>query len=289
METNFLFTAVEMVGMVAFALYGALVGLKYRLDLFGILLMGITASLGGGVIRDLLIGITPPAMFRDYRYLLVAVVTSLVVFLAAYLSKGRYHDYETKVEALANVFDALGLGAFNVVGVQAGINAGFSGNGFLLVFLGLMTGIGGGILRDLFVLRMPVVFPQARLCPAGHRRIISILSPAVPPVGAPAAGVHGGHRPGVFGAHAGHPLPLEFAPCFVRKNRPRGGFSLPIHSSRFPARRPPLEGRWQAVGLTERCCRQLRFPQGFCTTRLRSHLSVALCATAPLKGSHWCV
>lgn len=158
METNFLFTAVEMVGMVAFALYGALVGLKYRLDLFGILLMGITASLGGGVIRDLLIGITPPAMFRDYRYLLVAVVTSLVVFLAAYLSKGRYHDYETKVEALANIFDALGLGAFNVVGVQAGINAGFSENGFLLVFLGLMTGIGGGILRDLFVLRMPVVF-----------------------------------------------------------------------------------------------------------------------------------
>ena len=89
---------------------------------------------------------------------MVAVVTSLVVFLAAYLSKGRYHDYETKVEALANIFDALGLGAFNVVGVQAGINAGFSGNGFLLVFLGLMTGIGGGILRDLFVLRMPVVF-----------------------------------------------------------------------------------------------------------------------------------
>ena len=158
METNFLFTAVEMVGMVAFALYGALVGLKYRLDLFGILLMGITASLGGGGIRDLLIGITPPAMFQDYRYLLVAVVTSLVVFLAAYLSKGRYHDYETKVEALANIFDALGLGAFNVVGVQAGINAGFSGNGFLLVFLGLMTGIGGGILRGLFVLRMPVVF-----------------------------------------------------------------------------------------------------------------------------------
>ena len=154
---NLLFTAVEMIGMVAFALYGALVGLKYRLDLFGILLMGVTASLGGGVIRDLLIGCIPPAMFRDYRYLLVAVVTSLVVFFAAYLSRGRYHRYEARVEALANIFDALGLGAFNVVGVQAGINAGFAGNGFLLVFLGLLTGIGGGILRDLFVLRMPVV------------------------------------------------------------------------------------------------------------------------------------
>ena len=153
----FLLTAVEMIGMVAFALNGALVGLKYHLDLFGVILVSVTVSLGGGVVRDLIIGRIPPAMFQDYRYLLVAVVTSLLVFLAAVVSKGRYHDYETKVEALANIFDALGLGAFTVVGVQAGINAGFSDNGFLLVFLGLLTGIGGGILRDLFVMRMPVV------------------------------------------------------------------------------------------------------------------------------------
>lgn len=153
----FLLTAVEMIGMVAFALNGALVGLKYHLDLFGVILVSVTVSLGGGVVRDLIIGRIPPAMFQDYRYLLVAVVTSLLVFLAAVVSKGRYHDYETKVEALANIFDALGLGAFTVVGVQAGINAGFSDNSFLLVFLGLLTGIGGGILRDLFVMRMPVV------------------------------------------------------------------------------------------------------------------------------------
>ena len=146
----FLLTVVEMIGMVAFALNGALVGLKYHLDLFGVILVSVTVSLGGGVVRDLIIGRIPPAMFQDYRYLLVAVVTALLVFLAAVISRGRYHDYETKVEALANIFDAL-------VGVQAGINAGFSDNGFLLVFLGLLTGIGGGILRDLFVMRMPVV------------------------------------------------------------------------------------------------------------------------------------
>ena len=153
----FLLTVVEMIGMVAFALNGALVGLKYHLDLFGVILVSVTVSLGGGVVRDLIIGRIPPAMFQDYRYLLVAVVTALLVFLAAVISRGRYHDYETKVEALANIFDALGLCAFTVVGVQAGINAGFSDNGFLLVFLGLLTGIGGGILRDLFVMRMPVV------------------------------------------------------------------------------------------------------------------------------------
>lgn len=155
--STFLFNAVEMIGMVAFALNGALVGLKYRLDIFGVILVAVTVSLGGGVIRDLIIGRIPPAMFQDYRYLLVAVVTAVLVFLVAVISRGRYHDYELKVESLANIFDALGLGAFAVVGVQAGINAGFADNGFLLVFLGLLTGIGGGILRDLFVMRMPVV------------------------------------------------------------------------------------------------------------------------------------
>lgn len=152
-----LFTAVEMIGMVAFALNGALVGLKYRLDIFGVILVAVTVSLGGGVVRDLIIGHIPPTMFRDYRYLLVAVITALLVFLVAVLSHGRYHDYELKIEALANIFDALGLGAFTVAGVQAGINEGYADNAFLLVFLGLLTGIGGGVIRDLFVMRMPVV------------------------------------------------------------------------------------------------------------------------------------
>ena len=132
-----LFTAVEMIGMVAFALNGALVGLKYRLDIFGVILVAVTVSLGGGVVRDLIIGHIPPTMFRDYRYLLVAVVTALLVFLVAVLSHGRYHDYELKIESLANIFDALGLGAFTVAGVQAGINEGYADNAFLLVFLGL--------------------------------------------------------------------------------------------------------------------------------------------------------
>lgn len=67
----FLLTVVEMIGMVAFALNGALVGLKYHLDLFGVILVSVTVSLGGGVVRDLIIGRIPPAMFQDYRYLVV--------------------------------------------------------------------------------------------------------------------------------------------------------------------------------------------------------------------------
>ena len=96
-------------------------------------------------------------MFRDYRYLLCAVAVSLAVFLLARFANRGYHRYEETINSLANIFDAIGLGAFAVVGIEAGIAAGYGDNGFFLVFLGLMTCIGGGIIRDLFVTRMPGV------------------------------------------------------------------------------------------------------------------------------------
>lgn len=154
------FIVVEMIGTVAFAMSGAMTGLKYRLDIFGILLLSITAALGGGVIRDLLIGRIPPMMFQDYKYLMAAAGTALLLFLIARLANKFYHANEQRIENWTNIFDALGLGAFTVTGVQAGINAGHGGNGFLLVFLALLTGIGGGVLRDLFVQRMPLIFQK---------------------------------------------------------------------------------------------------------------------------------
>lgn len=154
------FTVVEMIGTVAFAMSGAMTGLKYRLDIFGILLLSVTAALGGGVIRDLLIGRIPPVMFQDYKYLVAAAATAVLLFLMARLANKFYHANERRIENWTNIFDALGLGAFTVTGVQAGINAGFGDNGFLLVFLALLTGIGGGVLRDLFVQRMPLIFQK---------------------------------------------------------------------------------------------------------------------------------
>jgi len=146
-----------MIGCVAFALSGAMVGLKYRLDLFGIVVLGVTTALGGGMIRDLIIGRIPPMMFQNPTYAAVAISTSVLTFLFARFSRSFYRRFEPHIEALANVFDAIGLGAFTVVGMQAGINYGYGDNGFLLVFLSLLTGIGGGLLRDLFVQRMPGV------------------------------------------------------------------------------------------------------------------------------------
>ena len=153
--SSVLFFIAEIVGTIAFALSGTMTGLKYKLDLFGVVFLAMTTALGGGCIRDLLLGRIPPVMFRDYRYMLAAVITACTVFFLALLAKRQYHRNEDRLAALANVFDAVGLGAFVVVGINAGISAGYEDNGFFLVFLGLMTCIGGGILRDLFVVRMP--------------------------------------------------------------------------------------------------------------------------------------
>lgn len=155
--STILFSVSDMIGCVAFALSGAMTGLKYRLDLFGIVVLGVVTALGGGLFRDLIIGRIPPMMFQNPTYATVAIITSVAIFLVARFSRNYYHRFEPHIEALANVFDAIGLGAFTVVGMQAGINAGYGDNSFLLVFLSLLTGIGGGLLRDLFVQRMPGV------------------------------------------------------------------------------------------------------------------------------------
>lgn len=158
--SDLLFFIAEMVGIVAFALSGAMTALKYDMDLLGVPFLAAVTALGGGVLRDVLIGRFPPVMFRDYRYLLVATVTALLVFLWARISWKRYHLVEEKLAQFGNIFDAIGLGPFVVVGIEAGISAGYGDNRFFLVFLGVITCIGGGILRDLFVARIPGVLQK---------------------------------------------------------------------------------------------------------------------------------
>lgn len=180
--SNLLFFIAELIGTVAFALSGTMVGLKYRLDIFGVLLLAVVTALGGGVVRDLLIGRIPPVMFRDYRYLLAAVSVSLAVFLWARFARRRYTQFEEKLSFFNNIFDSIGLGAFVVVGIQAGIGAGYGDNGFFLAFLGVLTCIGGGILRDLFVARMPGVLHKhvyALPCILGACLYLTLLRHAV--------------------------------------------------------------------------------------------------------------
>lgn len=140
----------EMIGTVAFAASGAMVAVDRAMDIFGVIVLGVTTSVGEGAIRDVILGIVPPAMFQHPVYTLVATITSCVVFLILYLKKEllQGHNRETYDKVML-IMDSVGLGIFTVVGVNTGIAHGYMDYMFLLVFLGTITGVGGGLLRDI--------------------------------------------------------------------------------------------------------------------------------------------
>lgn len=150
----------ELIGTVAFAVSGAVAAMEKRLDLFGVLFCGITTALGGGTIRDTLLGRFPPVMFTDYIYLIFAVVTSSVTFIAAKILNTRFERNVKLINKVNNFFDAVGLGVFTVVGIDAAIKCGYSDNSFFVIVLGSITGFGGGILRDIIIRKIPMVFTE---------------------------------------------------------------------------------------------------------------------------------
>lgn len=145
----------ELIGAAAFAVSGAMVAIEKKADIFGVLFLAVTTALGGGVIRDVLIGRVPPVMFVSYWYLLISVVAALAVFIDAYLRSEKYKLHLDKLDAVNNVFDAIGLAVFTVSGMNAAMPV--SDNVILVLFVGMCTGVGGGMLRDVMTNTMPKV------------------------------------------------------------------------------------------------------------------------------------
>ena len=142
----------------AFAISGALIGISKKMDLFGTLVLAITTACGGGCLRDVIVGSVPPAMCRNPVYVVIAAVVATIVFLLVF-----FHTHMPKVLAplydkMLFWFDTLGLAAFTVDGVMVGIQCGYGDNVFLLVFLGFLTAVGGGTLRDVLAGRIPDIF-----------------------------------------------------------------------------------------------------------------------------------
>ncbi len=165
-ETIFLFA--EIIGVASAAVSGVLSAARERLDLFGAMVLGCVTAVGGGIIRDLLLGVTPPAAFQSSLYISVAAGVSLACFFIEYffgndLSR-RFSSYKQRYEQLLNVFDAIGLSVFVVVGVDAAYAAGYADNAFLTIFVGTITGVGGGILRDVMIGKTPVVLQKRIYC-----------------------------------------------------------------------------------------------------------------------------
>lgn len=148
----------EFSGVFAFGVSGAMIAVDRKLDLFGVVFMGVTTALGGGLVRDLMLGIVPPSMFRSYSYLLTSVAASLLVFAAALYFRKFYAQNSEKIEKITNIVDAIGLGLFSVFGARTAIECGYGDNVFFCMFLGMTTGSVGGLLRDVMTGAVPAVF-----------------------------------------------------------------------------------------------------------------------------------
>ena len=149
----------EMAGTVAFAASGAMVGVERNMDIFGVSVLGVVTAVGGGMIRDIVLGIIPPNVCTNPVYALVATITSCVVFLVFYWKRQLLEGHmRLTYDRVMLVMDSIGLGIFTVVGVNTGIRSGYMDNVFLLVFLGTITGVGGGLMRDMMAGVPPYIF-----------------------------------------------------------------------------------------------------------------------------------
>lgn len=151
-----LLRVLEIIGTVAFAASGALTGLSKKMDVFGVATLGVVTAVGGGVIRDLVLGITPPATFRDPMYALVAIGISVILFIPAV--RRFLFRRQRAYDLIMLWMDAVGLGVFTVAGIQVAQHSDNAINTFLLIFVGMVTGIGGGVLRDVLAGNTPYIF-----------------------------------------------------------------------------------------------------------------------------------
>jgi uncharacterized membrane protein YeiH len=211
-----LLLALDLTGTFAFAVNGALTAVRAaKLDIVGVIALGMITALGGGIIRDVLIDRLPPATFSDWRYLAVAAVGGLIAFVF-----GRHLD---RISSSINVLDAAGLSLFAVTGASKALDLGLGPA--QAAILGAITGVGGGTLRDVLVRQVPTVLTSdlyaiPALIGATATVVLTLLDAYGPAAGVGAAALcfvirvlgvrHGWHAP--TPRVAGQPEPRPGAP-----------------------------------------------------------------------------
>lgn len=200
-----LLTVLDLGGTFVFAISGAAAAVKHRLDIFGVMVLAFAAGNAGGITRDLLIGAIPPAAISSLNYLGVSILAGLIVFF--------WNPVVTRLNSAVLWFDAVGLAFFAVAGAEKALVHGL--NPVVAALLGMLTGIGGGMLRDVLVMQIPTVL----------RSDLYALAALVG-----AAIVVGGH---VLGIHAVAATVVGGLACFaLRYMAIRHGWHLP--SARVP-------------------------------------------------------
>jgi uncharacterized membrane protein YeiH len=153
LDTSFsiIIFVLDLFGTMAFAVTGALRAIEHKYDIVGVIILGTTTGLLGGVMRDTILGIFPPYNFSDTIHVALTTITSTIIFFL-------YHRIK-KYENMFNIFDALGLGVFTFTGASIAYSL-FSTNIVLIIISSLLTAFGGGILRDVLVREPPIVFTK---------------------------------------------------------------------------------------------------------------------------------
>ena len=161
MENISLFFLIEAIGTIAFASSGAMTAIRKRLDLLGLIILGETTAVGGGMLRDILLGRVPPSLFINPVYVIMAFVTVLILFfIIRFNQQIMTGPYIVAYEKIMNIFDAVGLAAFTVTGIDTAAMAGYGEYHFLSIFLGVLTGVGGGVLRDIMAGQTPYILKK---------------------------------------------------------------------------------------------------------------------------------
>lgn len=148
-------TILELIGTVAFSASGALTAMKKRMDLLGVIVLGVLTAVGGGIMRDIILGVTPPMAFRDPLNVIVAIVTAAVFFFPAV--RHRLMRNHVVFDIILLIMDSIGLGIFTVMGIWITLDFSPDRSTFLLLFVGVITGVGGGVLRDILAGNTPYI------------------------------------------------------------------------------------------------------------------------------------
>lgn len=148
----------DMIGTIAFAVSGALVGVARKMDIFGMAVLALATAIGGGIVRDVLLGYFPPNSLRNVVYVTVVLAVTVIVFLI-YNSRYRKHAMGPRSRASYLLADALGLASFTVTGASAGLKL-YPELPIFIVLLGTITAVGGGIIRDMLAQRIPSVLKE---------------------------------------------------------------------------------------------------------------------------------
>lgn len=153
----------EIIGTVAFASSGAMIAIRKGMDVFGIIVLSIITAVGGGIFRDLVLGINPPIAFLKTIYSTVSIISAAAVIIIYKLIDKRKFlnmNFLLTYVKIISVLDAIGLGIFTMSGVNLAWKMAYGSNRYLLIFVGMVTGCGGGVVRDLCAGAIPIIFTK---------------------------------------------------------------------------------------------------------------------------------